>query len=191
MVDKCHDKGLSTKDNYADFSNKLDSAIELLKTRLGSVSNAWGMVFALSEESSKSLLEWVQRLADIDKMIEKYSGGPEGYEALSDLQSTANRMETSFRRRTETIKAKLAEVDETKTRINTALADLRVAKRKLESSREESEARAALDRISSQITTGEIVLSGTSTALQNDIAQARLAIASAEALVEIKDSRHV
>lgn len=191
MVDTRHNKELSAKDNYAEFSNKLDNAIGLLKTRSESVSTAWGMIFALSEESSKSLIEWVQRLADLDKMIEKYSGDTEGYEVLSDLQSTASRMETSFRRRTENTKAKLAEIDDTKTRINTALAELNAAKRKLNSSREDSEARAALERISSQITMGEVGSGTTSTALQNDIAQARLAIASAEALVEIKDSRHV
>lgn len=186
MVDKRHNKELPAKDNYADFSDKLDSAIGALKTRLESVSNAWGMIHALSEDSANSLLEWVQRLSDIETMIEKYSGGTDGYERLSDLQSTASKMESSFRRRTENTKTKLAEVEETKSRITSALAELQSAKAKLEASRQDSDARAALDRVSNQITAGEIVTGTMSLSLQRDITQARLAIASAEALVEIK-----
>ena len=189
MVDKGRKQVTPPQDNYAEFRGKIDAAREQLQKRSTSLENARSLVEYMHNKHLEAVSSWEDRVIDLTIVMEDYSGGAEGYETLANLLETAQKMDASFRRRSARVQTRLDEITSTNTSVANALIELDEAKDKLEMSRHESEARENLDRVTSSLSASEMRSSDPDRALHGEIAQARLAIASAEALVEIKEPR--
>lgn len=186
MVDERRNSGTAPKDNYDEFHERLATAAQQLEACRKPLLRAQEMVEALLASNHKSLHAWDLRLDGIDSMLESYSGGTDGYETLSDLQQTARSMKSSFRNNALSIQEKLDVFTARTNEIAAALSALEESKKRLESSRMDDEARETLRLASSRLSTSERQSLDHVREPTGEITQARLAIASAEALIEIK-----
>lgn len=190
MVDIGQKDKVPQRDNYAEFTGKVETARAQLQARATSLNKSYQLVHSLLMNSARVEDQWKRRLNDLNAMVEAYRGDPEGYDALSELLATAQRMTSSSKHQSDLVRDRRDAIMKTQKSIETALTELQDAKSKLELSRYESAARENLNRLTSRASPNDIHHTDNDFGLQSDIAQARLAIASAEALVEIKDTRH-
>lgn len=186
MVDDRRSQVAPLQDNYAEFTGKIDAAREKLQKRFNSLVKSLELVQEVLDNSTGAHSQWERRHASLKSMVAAYNGGDEGLKHLNDFLMTAERMESASSHQADLVRARRDDMQATHTEIQKALNELDEAKSKLELSRYESNARSSLSHISSSITSPDLPPVDTNVELQGDITQARLAIASAEALVEIK-----
>lgn len=189
MVDDSSRQAEPLYDNYAEFGGKIDAARVKLQKRSTSLDESVGLVQELFDTRCRIHSQWKTRHASLQNMIKAYNGEPEGLKLLNEFLMTAQRMESASSHESDIVKVRLDELGDIQTEIKKAVSDLDEAKSKIELSRYESNARANLGRITSSIASSGIIPVENDIDLQVDISQARLAIASAEALVEIKGDK--
>ena len=187
MVDERHKSTVALKDNYLEFQERLATAAQQLATRQKSLLRAQNMIAELLKRSEKSLQAWEQRITGINAMLDAYHGGTEGYETLSDLKNTAGSIKSSVSNNTRNIQEKFNALTVQADEVATALNELERSKERLESSRSNNEAREKLRLASSRLSESQAQALGHAVLSKADLTQARLAIASAEALIEIKE----
>lgn len=175
-------------DNYEGFIERLDSATANLERRRDLLDKSLDVVHVLFKQNNTGLQLWSQRRGRVSQLLDRYSGKPAGYRALSELNDAAVRMETLFRNRTRRIDEYIADIRERSNVIDKSLVDLEKSRAKLHSSRVVSQDRENLNRAIAELsgTPDRAVSAVPDAGLRDALQEAREAIILAEALLEVK-----
>lgn len=175
-------------DNYDGFIERLDSATANLERRRDLLDKSLDIVQVLYKQNNTGLELWSQRRGRVSDSLDRYSGKPAGYRALSELNDAAVRMETLFRNRTRRIDEHIAVIRERSNVIDKSLAELEKSRAKLHSSRIVSQDRENLNKAIAELsgTPDRAIAAVPDAGLRDALQEAREAIILAEALLEVK-----
>jgi hypothetical protein len=175
-------------DNYEGFIERLDSATANLARRRDLLEKSLDIVSLLFKQNNTGLRLWSQRTRQVSELLDRYSGKPAGYRALSELNDAAVKMETLFRNRTQRIDEHIAVIRERSDVIDKSLVELEKSRAKLHSSRIVSQDRENLNRAIAELsgTPDRAITAVPDHGLRDALQEAREAIILAEALLEVK-----
>lgn len=175
-------------DNYEGFIERLDSAAANLERRRELLDKSLDIVSLLLKQNNTGLQLWSQRRGRVSDLLDRYSGKPAGYQALSELNDAAVKMETLFRHRTQRIQEHIAVIRERCDVIDKSFVELEKSRVKLHSSRIASQDRDNLNRAIAELsgTPDRAITAVPDAGLRDALQEARQAIVLAEALLEVK-----
>ena len=174
-------------DNYDDFLSRLDAATTNLSTRAASLEKAITAVALLLEPIESAVRKWERRRIHVGEHLDRHTGAPQTYTALSELHDVAVKMEAMLRARTQRLGEKLLVMQRRRAAIEKSLLELSMSRVTLNSSRMLWQDREKLSRVFSELA-GSAHAAGpiSDLGLVADLKEAREAVILAEALMEVK-----
>jgi hypothetical protein len=175
------------RDNYDEFLARLDNATANLGARAAALDKAMTAVALLLGPYESDVRKWERRRVHVGEQLDRSTGTPQGYTALSELHDMAGKMEAMLRARTRRVSEKLMLMQGRRVEIDKALQELEMSRVKLNSARVLSQEREKLGRVFSELA-GSAAAAGTISdlGLLEDLKEAREAVILAEALMEVK-----
>ncbi|MCU1511190.1 MAG: hypothetical protein JWO34_1030 [Arthrobacter sp.] len=174
-------------DNYDEFLSRLDAATTSLTARAASLDKAMTAVSLLLGPYESAVRKWERRRVSVGEHLDRSTGTPQTYVALSELHDMAVKMEAMLRARTHRVTEKLMLMQGRRAAIDKSLLELEMSRAKLNTSRMLSQDREKLSRVFSELA-GSVGAAGTISdlGLFGDLKEAREAVILAEALMEVK-----
>lgn len=177
-----------SRDNYAEFLERLDAAAASLTERRESQDRTLEIVDLLYKQNYTGLRLWEDRRAKVEEVLAGCSADSGTARTLSELRDIAVKMEPMFRTRTARARHRLAVLRGRREEITHSLTELEQSKIKLTSSRMLAQEHENLSRAVADLagTPGGGIEVLPDVGLREDLKHAREAVILAEALMEVK-----
>ncbi|MCU1555500.1 MAG: hypothetical protein JWM13_2986 [Arthrobacter sp.] len=173
-------------DNYDEFLSRLDAATTSLTARAASLDKAMTAVSLLLGPYESAVRKWERRRVSVGEHLDRSTGTPQTYVALSELHDMAVKMEAMLRARTHRVTEKLMLMQGRRAAIDKSLLELEMSRAKLNTSRMLSQDREKLGRVFSELAGSVGAGTISDLGLFGDLKEAREAVILAEALMEVK-----